>query len=100
MREPDVETKAAMMIAELALERALHEWEARWVLCYSGEGDFDSQDCACCLTWEDINGCGCECHARIRELKGLFSCALGFYDDIMRSWMVGRHVTGKKNEGG
>lgn len=98
MREPDAETKAAMVIAELALERAVHGWGARWALCYNGQGDFDSQDCACCLTWEDISGCDCECHQRIKELRALFKCALRFYEDVMHSCMVGRYVTGKKAE--
>jgi hypothetical protein len=84
-------------MGRLALERAIHEWGARWLLCYSGEGDFDGQDCGCCIGWEENPRCGCQCHERINELDRLFSVALGFYNDMMHSWMAGRHVTGRKS---
>lgn len=95
MREPDKETKAAIIIAELALERAIHSWTSRWVLCYSGEGEFNGSDCACCITWEEMPQCHCLCHERIHELRRLFQGELSFYDDVMHSWMVGRHITGQ-----
>jgi hypothetical protein len=48
----------------------------RWILCYDGDRECDFFDCACCLTTDEIEKCGCHCHTRITEIVSFFWRAL------------------------
>jgi hypothetical protein len=58
----------------LLLERMLSTmktWDGhsmRYLFCYNGEGEHESYDCGCCLTWEPIPECNCLCHGRIEAM--------------------------------
>lgn len=42
----------------------------RWLFCWEG-GPGSNFDCACCLAYETIPGCGCICHERVESLVRL-----------------------------
>jgi len=46
----------------------------RWILCYNGEYKESNLnfDCACCLTKDELDKCGCYCHSRIGEIVDFF----------------------------
>jgi hypothetical protein len=46
----------------------------RWIFCYNGEMGEDSLnfDCACCLTGDELERCGCYCHYRIGQIIDFF----------------------------
>lgn len=59
----------------LILEKLLHNFKWRWILCWKGVPTDQewggAYDCACCITYfsnEDLLGCGCPCHARIESM--------------------------------
>jgi len=58
----------------LLLERmigTMKTWDGhsmRYLFCYNGEGEHESYDCACCLSWEPSSDCGCLCHERIEKM--------------------------------
>jgi hypothetical protein len=64
-------------LAGLTLERlfsTMRTWDGhalRYLLCYNGENDGESYDCACCMTCPNDEGyrsCGCICHERIEKM--------------------------------
>ena len=63
-------TQAGLMLERLF--STMHDWEGfslRHLLCYNGESQDDSYDCACCMTWPDtVPECGCICHERIERM--------------------------------
>ena len=77
-REPPQNVKIENIRARNAMEEAINAWPDRWVLCWNGESTGDSGfDCACCISWYDIQGCGCICHERIGQLDSLMNAVLG-----------------------
>jgi len=100
VREPSDEQKAAMGMAEQALDAAISGLTWRWILCWSGDGPWLSgEDCAECIAWADDGPeCQCPCHARITELKRLFHSALRMANEKQNSWWWDRDVDGKKRE--
>ncbi len=85
--EIDKEAKIANIRARFAMEEALHAWKDRWILCWDGESPKDSGfDCACCISWYDINTCECICHGRIRELDSLISGILNGIEREKKCW--------------
>jgi hypothetical protein len=72
----------------LILERMLasmKDWEGhgmRHLLCYNGESEHESYDCACCMTWPDdeqFSKCGCICHERIEKMARTGDLPLLFF---------------------
>ena len=98
-REPSMEEKAIIIMADQALEIALSECSFRWLFCWQDNDPEDTcWDCACCLTWdEDLrHKCGCICHKRIRELQSLFRAAFRSKEKHNKSWFWDRGIDGKQ----
>lgn len=92
------EEKASIILARLALDVALDNCSFRWLFCWDGETKETCFDCACCLTWDKIKGCGCRCHDRLRELDGLFTSAFVGMQQHNKSCYWDRGVDGKQKK--
>lgn len=45
----------------------------RWLFCWNGEEPHEPGfDCACCITDEKGEGCGCICHERVESIVDYF----------------------------
>lgn len=68
-------------MARRALKLAVDNCGYRHLFCFDVKYALDNNylhgyDCACCISYEDGDTCGCICHERIRELDRVFYAVL------------------------